>query len=116
MLKDMRTMGGGTATDWQRSMDHIHQQQEPVMSRRSILLATTVHVAIGWLAAVGPASAHDFALGAGQSSLSFVARSPAYGNISRAPFQSMSNSMGNPGETRFGHAPSSGEPAAAGSN
>lgn len=88
------------------------------MSRRSILLTTTFHIAIGWLAAAGPASAHGFGfggLGGGQSSPSSASRPPAYGNVSRAPIQSMSNSMNIPGGTRFGHMPSTGGPAA-GSN
>src|SRR5882724_11708239 len=94
------------------------QKQEPVMSRRSILLATTCTVAIGWLTAVGPASAHGFGVGGfdgGQAALSSTSRSPAYGNISRAPIQSMSNAMSSPDGTRFGHTPSVSGPAA-GSN
>jgi hypothetical protein len=88
------------------------------MSRRSVLLGTTFYFAIGSLAAVGPASAHGFGFGGfggGQSGLSFASRSPAYGNISRAPIQSMSNSMSNLDGARFGHTPSIGGPAA-GSN
>jgi hypothetical protein len=72
------------------------------MSRRSVLLATTFYIAIGSLAAVGPASAHGFG-GVG----SFAFRSPAVAYMAQAPIQS----MGNYGGDRFGHAPSVGSPA-----
>jgi hypothetical protein len=90
------------------------QKWELTMSRRSILLATTFYVAIGSLAAVGPVSAHGFGFGGfggGQAGPALASRSLAYSNISRAPIQSMSNSMSNLGGTRFGHTPSIGGPA-----
>lgn len=80
------------------------------MSRRSALLATTFYIAIGSLAAVGPASARGYGTGGfegGQTSTASASRTPAQSNIARAPIQSMSNLGG----ARFGHSPSIGAPA-----
>ncbi len=77
------------------------------MSRRSVLLATTIYFAIGSLASVGPASAHGFGFGGFGGGSAPAPRAPASASISRAPVQS----MGNFGGGRFGHAPSIGTPS-----
>jgi len=81
---------------------------ESIMSRRSVLLATTFYIAIGSLAAVGPASAHGFGFGGFGGGGSFAFRSPSVAYIARAPIQPMSNYD----RGRFGHAPSMSSPAA----
>ncbi len=73
------------------------------MSRRSVLLATTIYIAVGSLMAVGPASAHGFGFGGFGGGGSFAFRSPAVAYIARAP-------MGNFGGGRFDHAPSISSP------
>ena len=78
------------------------------MSRRSVLLATTIYIAVGSLTAVGPASAHGFGFGGFGGGASFAYRSPAYAPIARAPIQS----MGRFDAGRYGHAPSIGAPVA----
>src|SRR5260221_10393742 len=82
---------------------------ESIMSRRSVLLATT-YIAIGSLAAVGPASAHGFGFGGFGGGGSFSFRAPSVAHISRGPIPPMSNYDPGP----VGPSPSMSSPAAQG--
>ena len=70
------------------------------MSRRSMLLATTIFIAVGSLTAIGPASAHGF--GGFGGGAAFASRPSAVAAMPQAPARSMNSFNGG----RFDRAPS----------
>ena len=82
------------------------------MSRRSVLLASTISIALGSSTAIGPASAHGFGFGGFSGGPAIAFRSQAVPLIARAPIQPIGRFDGG----RFARAPSIGLPAAGSSS